>query len=111
MQSQSETLKSGRLTPTYLSFPISTSKSEFYTPFYFHPEIEIIPIKSERGVRVTGYHTGSFDPSDLCMVGSNLLHIFRGDETTRSAVSYIVNYLSRDRSYFLGCRKYVRLMS
>lgn len=68
------------------------AEADFYAPYHFHPELEIVMIEAGRGLRVVGDHTGSFAPADLCMFGSDLPHIFRADDTTHGAVSLVVQF-------------------
>ena len=57
------------------------SKDDFYTPYHFHPEIEIVMIEAGKGLRVVGDHTASFRPGNLCLFGGNLPHFFYADDT------------------------------
>ncbi len=64
----------------------------FYTPYHYHPEYEIVMIEAGRGTRVVGDHTGSFGPLDLCFFGGGLPHFFHADEARHGAISWVVQF-------------------
>lgn len=85
------------------------AEADFYAPYHFHPEIELVMIEAGRGLRVVGDHTGSFTPGDLCLFGSDLPHIFRADDTTHGAVSYVVQFRLEIFEELLGLPEMVRI--
>lgn len=64
----------------------------FYTPYHYHPEFEIVMIEAGRGTRVVGDHTGSFGPLDLCFFGGGLPHFFHADDARDGAISWVVQF-------------------
>lgn len=64
----------------------------FYTPYHYHPEYEIVMIEAGRGTRVVGDHTGSFGPLDLCFFAGGLPHFFHADEARDGAISWVVQF-------------------
>lgn len=51
----------------------------FVVPCHHHPSIEIMYIVEGTGTRFVGDHIESFQPGDVCMIGSNLIHEWRND--------------------------------
>ena len=52
----------------------------FGSSFHYHPEIEITLITQGKGTRIIGDHIARFEAPDLCILGSNLPHIYHSDE-------------------------------
>ncbi|MEM1059716.1 MAG: AraC family transcriptional regulator [Verrucomicrobiota bacterium] len=48
----------------------------FDCPFHYHPEVELTLIQSGRGTRIVGDRVENFGAGDLCLLGSNLRHIY-----------------------------------
>lgn len=71
----------------------------FDAPYHVHPEIELTLIQSSRGTRFVGTHIAEFGPGDLVLVGSNLPHCWRNDDTNRDPARSIVLQFRPD---FLG---------
>lgn len=53
-------------------------------PFHFHPELELTLIEEGYGLRILGDHVASFSDGDLCLIGSNLPHIYESDKSTQA---------------------------
>lgn len=51
----------------------------FVVPCHYHPSIEIMYIVEGTGTRFVGDHIESYQPGDVCMIGSNLIHEWRND--------------------------------
>jgi AraC-like DNA-binding protein len=43
--------------------------------WHFHPEIELVYVEAERGIRHIGDHVSTFYGSDLALIGSNIPHL------------------------------------
>ena len=69
-----------------------TSK-EFYYPWHYHPELEIIYILSGKGTRYVGNTIDNFYEDDLVLLGSNLPHTWNNTIDQEQPVTAIVVYL------------------
>src|SRR5258708_17051835 len=84
---------------------ITISKVDnFYNQWHFHPEIELIYIHKGRGTRFIGNDVYRFERDELCLVGSNLAHMWRCDpeyftESSKLKLDVTVIYFHHD---FLG---------
>lgn len=43
--------------------------------WHFHPEIELVYVEAERGIRHIGEHVSTYYGSDLALIGSNIPHL------------------------------------
>lgn len=43
--------------------------------WHFHPEIEIVYVEAEKGIRHIGDHISTYESSDLALIGSNIPHL------------------------------------
>ena len=63
--------------PTHCSFDaFRIEEKKFDCPFHYHPEIEITLIESSHGFRLIGDNLAPFQGGDLCLIGSNLAHMY-----------------------------------
>lgn len=53
----------------------------FYNQWHYHPEIELLHIVRGTGSRFIGDNVDSFKEDDLILIGANLPHLFRNDDT------------------------------
>lgn len=53
----------------------------FIVPWHYHPAIEIMYIKSGVGTRFVGDSIEKYEEGDICMIGPNLPHEWRNDDT------------------------------
>jgi len=69
-------------------FCFEQHKPRFDHDYHHHPEIEITSIRSSTGQYLIGDATGSFEPGDLFILGTNLPHRFKNwtDGVARSRV-------------------------
>lgn len=70
----------------------------FETPWHYHPEYELVLIVRGRGKRFIGNHVSDYDEGDLCLIGPNLPHLYRKDESEKSGGSLVIHF----REDFLG---------
>jgi AraC-like DNA-binding protein len=77
-------------TPLLQKLPLSKDSSfiferyvspNFETPWHYHEEIEIVLCEVGFGKKIVGNHTSEYQPSDLMLLGSNLPHWFRADDS------------------------------
>ncbi len=68
----------------------------FANPWHFHKEYELVLIDKSRGTRFIGDNVSPFEEGDLCMIGSNIPHLFRNGEEY-----YAKNSELRARSIFI----------
>ena len=97
--------------PHLLKVPLKPESSitiakvdKFYNQWHFHPEIELIYIHKGRGTRFIGNDVHRFEKDELCLVGSNLAHMWRCDpeyftEGSKLKLDVTVIYFNHD---FLG---------
>jgi AraC-like DNA-binding protein len=84
---------------------ITISKVDnFYNQWHFHPEIELIYIHSGRGTRFIGNDVHRFEKDELCLIGSDMPHMWRCDpeyfaENSKLKLDVTVIYFHHD---FLG---------
>jgi AraC-like DNA-binding protein len=76
----------------------------FYNQWHFHPEIELIYIHKGRGTRFVGNDVHRFERDELCLIGSNMPHMWRSDpeyfiEGSKLKLDVTVIYFHHD---FLG---------
>jgi len=76
----------------------------FYNQWHFHPEIELIYIHKGRGTRFIGNDVHRFEQDELCLIGSNMPHMWRSDpehfiESSKLKLDVTVIYFHHD---FLG---------
>lgn len=53
----------------------------FVVPWHFHPEIEIMLVTQGQGTRFVGDSVERFEATDLVMLGPNLAHVWKNDDT------------------------------
>ena len=71
----------------------------FETPWHFHPEYELILIEESTGKRYMGDNIAEFDSLELVLIGPNLPHFWRNDETDLgNARAYVIHF----KEDFLG---------
>ncbi len=82
----------------------------FYTPWHFHPEMEIMLILESNGTRFVGESIKAFHAGDLVMIGKNLPHYWKNDTvyykktSTRRAKAIVIHFMDD----FMG-RDFMRL--
>ena len=52
----------------------------FPNPWHFHKEYELVLINKSSGTRFIGNKVSQFQEGDLCLIGSNIPHLFRNGE-------------------------------
>jgi len=52
----------------------------FPNPWHFHKEYELVLIDKSRGTRFIGDNVSHFEDGDLCIIGSNIPHLYRNSE-------------------------------
>lgn len=57
----------------------------FDGPFHFHPEVELTWIEAGSGLRVIGDQVARFSRGDLCLIGTNLPHVYRSENTASAS--------------------------
>ncbi|RKR83730.1 AraC family transcriptional regulator [Mucilaginibacter gracilis] len=71
----------------------------FYNQWHYHPELELVHIVRGTGSRFIGDNVDSFKEDDLILIGANLPHLFRNDESYYAAnediqaESYTIHFL------------------
>ncbi len=63
--------------------------------WHFHPEIEIVYVEAERGIRHIGEHISTYEGSDLALIGSYIPHL-NFDYGVKSTVETVVVQLKED---------------
>jgi AraC-like DNA-binding protein len=53
----------------------------FVVPWHFHPELEIMLVTQGQGTRFVGDSVERFEATDLVMLGPNLAHVWKSDDT------------------------------
>lgn len=71
----------------------------FTAPYHFHPEYELTLIVKGQGNRYVGNHMDVYSSGDLVLIGSNLPHCWKIENTDKDDVSSVVAQFSND---FLG---------
>lgn len=67
-------------TPSNSSFNLFVQEAPYFaTPWHYHPEYEIVLVLESTGKRFVGSNVSTFQPGDLCMIGSFLPHYYRND--------------------------------
>lgn len=67
--------------------------------WHFHPEIELVYVEAERGIRHIGDHVSTYYGSDLALIGSNIPHL-NFDYGAKTRVETVVIQFPPD--YFQG---------
>ncbi len=52
----------------------------FGNPWHFHKEFELVLIDKSSGTRFIGDNVCQFEDGDLCIIGSNIPHLYRNEE-------------------------------
>ncbi len=64
------------------SFVVCDFNYAYYpTPWHYHPEYEIVLVTESKGTRFIGDSITPFQAGDLALIGPNLPHMYRNDET------------------------------
>jgi AraC-like DNA-binding protein len=63
--------------------------------WHFHPEIEIVYVEAEKGVRHIGDHISTYEKSDLALIGSYIPHL-NFDYGVKTTVETVVVQLRED---------------
>lgn len=66
--------------------------------WHFHPEVEIVYVEAENGIRHCGDHISRYEGSDLALIGSNIPHL-NFDYGVKTEVETVVVQMKED---FLG---------
>ncbi len=75
--------------PQLHKLPVSSDASFLYkmldleyfpNPWHFHKEFELVLIDRSSGTRFIGDNVCRFEDGDLCMIGSNIPHLYRNSE-------------------------------
>jgi AraC-like DNA-binding protein len=75
--------------PQLHKLPVSTDASFLYkkldvdyfpNPWHFHKEYELVLIDRSSGTRFIGDNVCHFEDGDLCLIGSNIPHLYRNGE-------------------------------
>ena len=53
----------------------------FYNSWHFHPEMELVHIQNGSGIQFIGDNISRFKKDDIILVGSNIPHLWRCDDT------------------------------
>jgi len=70
----------------------------FVVPWHYHPDIEILLITKGSGRRYVGDHVENFSKGDLCILGSNLPHVWKSepsyytDDTVNKAECMVIHF-------------------
>ena len=68
----------------------------FINPWHFHKEYELVLIDKSNGTRFIGDNVSHFEDGDLCLIGSNIPHLYRNSEDF-----YAKNSKLKARSVFI----------
>lgn len=60
---------------------VNVNEPCFFPAWHFHPEFEIMYVLEGTGIRFVGDSIERFQAGDLVLLGSNLPHLYRSDET------------------------------
>lgn len=66
--------------------------SELSWEYHYHPEIELVCVKSGNGTRHVGYHKSNYLNGDLVLIGSNVPHSGFGLNSTNPHEEYVVQF-------------------
>jgi len=79
------------------SFLYKTLDCNYFTnPWHFHKEFELVLIDKSSGTRFIGDNVCHFEDGDLCLIGSNIPHLYRNGEEY-----YAKNSKLKARSVFI----------
>lgn len=102
------------------SFLARTDKfSHFYNKWHFHPELELVHIIQGKGSRFVGDSIEVFDEGDLVLIGANLPHVWKNDDSYfegregQFAIANIIQFLPKffgETFYGLKELKNIRLL-
>lgn len=62
----------------------------FMNPWHFHKEYELVLIDKSRGTRFIGDNVSHFEDGNLCLIGSNIPHLYRNSEEYYSKKNNLV---------------------
>ena len=68
----------------------------FDHPLHHHPELELTYIVSSSGTRLVGDSLEPFEPGDLCLIGSNVPHLYRNSSPMEGRACSEVLQFRRD---------------
>jgi len=77
---KAELLKIANLSDTSFSFE-QFKQTNINSKWHFHPELELIHIHQGEGTQFTGDNVRNFTSGDICLIGKNIPHFWRFDET------------------------------
>lgn len=95
--------------PQLHKLPVSSDASFLYkqlhldyftNPWHFHKEYELVLIDKSRGTRFIGDNVNRFEDGDLCLIGSNIPHLYRNSEEY-----YAKNSILKAKSIFIHFTK------
>ena len=53
----------------------------FPNPWHFHREYELVVVNKSCGTRFIGDHVSKFEAGDCCLIGSNIPHLYRNNDS------------------------------
>jgi AraC-like DNA-binding protein len=77
------------MNPIYEKIPTKQSDSfhvhravhkYLYTPWHYHPEIEILYVHKGTGTRYAGNSVAPFEPGEIVMIGPHIPHVWQNDK-------------------------------
>jgi AraC-like DNA-binding protein len=72
------------------SFLFKVLELDYFTnPWHLHKEFELVLIDRSKGTRFIGDNVSSFEDGDLCLIGSNIPHLYRNSEEYYSKKSKV----------------------
>lgn len=74
----------------------------FYDSFHYHPEIQISYIVKGSGTRIIGNSVGRFNKDDLYVIGSNIPHIFKSNQSyyqKDSPLSHAISFYFTENAF------------
>ncbi len=71
-----------------------------YTPWHYHPEMEIIYVHQGTGTRYVGNNVSPFEPGEIVLMGPNLPHVWQNDriyyheDSKLTAEVWVIHFLA-----------------